>query len=129
MIQYCLKIERFKYKSSLNYYMKESLFIEFMGDSPKIRVLDYLLTERDLDFSITDIANNAGIGRATLYRIWDSLIKNKIITHTRIIGKAKLFKLNKENLSIKKLIEIDDMLILEELKKHSKKQEIIIKAK
>lgn len=102
----------------------KSLFIEFMGDSPMMRVLDYLLTERDLDFSITDMAENAGIGRATLYRIWGSLIKNRIIAHTRDIGKAKLFKLNKENPKIKKLIEISDMLTLEELKKHSKRQKI-----
>ena len=74
---------------------EQSLFIEFMGDSPTIRVLDYLLTERDLDFSITDMAKNAGIGRSTLYRIWDNLIKNNIILPTRIIGKAKLYKLNK----------------------------------
>ena len=106
--------------------MKQSLFIEFMGDSPVVRVLDYLLTERDLDFSITDMAKNAGIGRATLYRVWDTLIKNEIIISTRIIGKAKLYKLNKSNPKIKKLIEIDDMLILEELKKHSQKQEMII---
>ena len=104
----------------------KSLFIEFMGDSPVIRVLDYLLTERDLDFSITDMARNAGIGRATLYRVWDTLIKNEIIIFKRVIGKAKLYKLNKSNSKIKKLIEIDDMLMLEELKKHSQKQEIII---
>jgi len=103
---------------------EKSLFIEFMGDSPMIRVIDYLLTERELDFSITDIAENAGIGRATLYRIWDNLIKNKIIAHTRDIGRAKLYKLNTENTKIKKLIEIDDMLTLEELKKHSQKIEI-----
>lgn len=102
----------------------KSLFIEFMGDYPTIRVLDYLLTERDLDFSITDIAKNAGIGRSTLYRIWDNLIKSEIIMPTRIIGKAKLYKLNKNNIKIKKLIEIDDYLILEELKKHSEKQKI-----
>ena len=90
-----------------------------MGDSPMMRVLDYLLTERDLDFSITDIAKYSGIGRATLYRIWDNLIDNKIIVHTRDIGKARLFKLNMESGKIKKLIEIHDMLILEELKKHS----------
>ena len=109
--------------------MKEkSLFIEFMGDSPTVRVLDYLLTERDLDFSITDIAKNAGIGRSTLYRIWDDLIKNEIIISTRIIGKAKLYKLNKNNIKIKKLIEIDDYLILEELKKHSEKQKIKVTA-
>ena len=103
---------------------EKSLFIEFMGDSPTIRVLDYLLTERDLDFSITDMAKNAGIGRTTLYSIWDSLIKNKIIVHTRVIGKAKLYKLNKENFKIKKLIEIDDRLMIEDLKKRSKKIEV-----
>ena len=106
--------------------MKQSLFIEFMGDSPVVRVLDYLLTERDLDFSITDIAKNSRIGRATLYRVWDTLIKNEMIIFTRIIGKAKLYKLNKNNPKIKKLVEIDDMLIMEELKKHSQKQEMII---
>lgn len=97
---------------------EKSLFIEFMGDSPMIRVLNYLLTEREFDLSITDIAENAGIGRATLYRIWDNLIGNKIIIHTREVGKARLFKLNLENQKIKKLIEIYDMLIFEELKKH-----------
>ena len=105
--------------------MEKSLFIEFMGDSPTIRVMDYLLTERDLDFSITDMAKNSGIGRTTLYRIWDSLIKNEIIIPTRTIGKAKLYKLNKENDKIKCLIEIDDKLIMEELKKHSKKVEVV----
>ena len=102
--------------------MEKSLFIEFMGDSPTIRVMDYFLTMGELDFSITDMAENAGIGRATLYRIWDNLIKNEIIVHTRDIGKAKLFKLNTENSKIKKLIEIYDMLTLEELKKHTKQK-------
>src|SRR3989338_8970974 len=102
----------------------KSMFTGFMGDSPMIRVLDYLLTERQLDFSITDMAENAGIGRATLYRIWDSLIKNDIIIHTRDIGKAKLYKLNAENDKIKKLIEIYDMLILEDLKNRSENQKI-----
>ena len=101
---------------------EKSLFVEFMGDSPMIKVMDYLITERELDFSITDMAENAGIGRATLYRIWDSLIKNEIIVHTRDIGKAKLFKLNTGNQKIKKLIEIYDMLTLEELKKHAKQK-------
>ena len=106
----------------------KSLFVEFMGDSPMIKVLDYLLTERELDFSITDMAKNAGIGRATLYRIWSSLIKNEIILHTRDIGKAKLYKLNMKNEKIKKLIEIYDMLVLEELRKKSENQRIKVTA-
>lgn len=101
---------------------EKSLFIEFMGDSPTIRVLDYLLTERDLDFSITDMAKNAKIGRSSLYRIWNDLIRNAIIVPTRNIGKAKLFKLNKESLKVKKLVEIDDALMLEDLKKRTQKK-------
>ncbi len=104
----------------------KSLFIEFMGDSPVVRILDYLLTERSLDFSITDLAENAKIGRATLYRMWDTLIKNKIIVHTREVGKAKLYKLNVENPKVKKLIELDDMLILDELKKRTEKSKITV---
>jgi hypothetical protein len=98
---------------------EQSLFIEFMGDSPTVRVFDYLMTERDLDFSITDMAKNARIGRATLYRIWDNLIQYRIILPTRKIGKAKLFRLNVEDPKIKKLIEIDDMLLKEDLRKRS----------
>lgn len=107
---------------------EKSLFINFMGDSPVVRVMDYLLTERDLDFSITDLAKNSGIGRSTLYRIWESLIKNEIIVPTRIIGKAKLFKLNKENIKIKKLIEIDDTLNLEDLKRRAGEVEVSVMA-
>jgi len=86
--------------------------------------MDYLLTERELDFSISDMARNAGIGRATLYRIWDQLIKNKIIIPTRTIGKSKLYRLNIENPKIKKLMEIDDMLILEELRNKAGKHKV-----
>ena len=100
---------------------KNSLFIELFGDSPTIRVLDFLLTERELDFSISDMARNAGIGRATLYRIWEQLIKNGIIIPTRTIGKSELYKLNAQNPKIQKLIQIDDMLILEELRSKAEK--------
>ena len=107
--------------------MKEkSLFMEFMGDSPQIRILDYLLTERNLDFCISDMADNAGVGRATLYRNWDSLIENKIILPTRNIGRAKLFKLNTGDEKIKKLIEIYDMLVIDELRKKAAESKKIV---
>ena len=106
---------------------KKSLFIELFGDYPTIRVLDFLLTERELDFSISDMARNSGIGSATLYRIWGQLIKNEIILPTRMIGKSRLYKLNIKNPKIKKLIEIDDMLILEELRSKAEKQKSKIK--
>ena len=57
---------------------EKSLFIEFMGDSPMTRIFDYLLTEQDVDFSISDIARNARVGRTTIYRIWDKVIISNV---------------------------------------------------
>jgi len=78
--------------------MKETtIFREALGDSPVIRVLDFLIEGRGLDYSLTDIAKNANIGWTTLHRIWDNLLRLNIVIPTRKIGRAKLFKLNEEN--------------------------------
>ena len=88
-----------------------TVFRELLGDTPKIRVLEYLLEGRELDHSIGDIAEGAGINRVTLFRMWDKLEKLKIITHTRNIGNAKLYKLNVENPRIRFLAELFDKII------------------
>ena len=90
----------------------ETLFRRALGDTPKIRVLEFFIEGRELDYSITDIAEGAEIGRTTLFRIWEDLIKNQIIKPTRQIGNAKLYKLNIENPFIKKLIELFDSILM-----------------
>lgn len=55
-------------------------------------------------------------------------MERRIIIPTRIIGKSKLFKLNLENKAIKKLMEIDDALVLEDLKKRAESQKIKVVA-
>ena len=90
----------------------ETLFRKALGDTSKIRVLEFFIEGRELDYSISDIAEGAEIGRTTLFRIWDDLINNKIIVATRQIGNAKLYKLNIENIFVKKLVEIFDEIII-----------------
>ena len=88
-----------------------SVFRELLGDTPKIRVLEYLLEGRELDHSIGDIAEGAGINRVTLFRMWDNIIKSDIVVHTRDIGNAKLFKLNTGNPQVKVLMDLFDKII------------------
>jgi len=90
----------------------ETLFRKAIGDSPKIRVLEFLIEGRELDYSISDIAEGAEIGRTTLFRIWEDLIKVKVILPTRQIGNAKLFRLNQSNPLVKKMIELFDEVII-----------------
>jgi hypothetical protein len=109
--------------------MKEAtIFREALGDSPIIRVLDFLIEGRGLDYSLTDIAENSNIGWTTLHRIWDKLLKFNMVTPTREIGRAKLFKLNEENPAVEKLIKLyDTLLYLETEKYFTKKVEVIVR--
>ena len=99
--------------------MKETtIFRKALGDSPVIRVLDFLIEVRGLDYSLSDIAENANIGWTTLHRIWDNLLKLEIVKPTREIGRAKLFKLNEDNPAVKELIKVYDTLLYQETEKH-----------
>lgn len=123
MERICSKIETFKYELFYSNIMEETIFTKAIGNTPKIKVLEFLIEGRELDYSISDIAEGAGIGRTTLFRIWDDLIKSNVIKHTRDIGNAKLYKLNITNPFVKKLVDLFDTLVIEPLNK--KKIEIM----
>lgn len=99
-----------------------SIFLRFVGDSPSARVLQYLLENRTLDFCLSDLADNAGVGRATLYRIWGDLLALELIKPTRKVGKSQLYAINLKNPRVQKLAELFDMLLLETLDKAARKQ-------
>ena len=78
----------------------KSLFLKLFGDSPILKVLDFFMVYEDFDYSMVDIARNSEVGYSTLKLFWRDLIKYKLVEQTRIIGKAKLFRLNKKNLIV-----------------------------
>lgn len=98
--------------------MEETIFTKAVGNTPKIKVLEFLIEGRELDYSLSDIAEGSGIGRTTLFRVWKDLEKLQFVKQTRTIGNAKLFRINRENVFVKKLIELFDSLIKESLKEN-----------
>ncbi len=94
-------------KKETNMEEEKSVFREYFGDSPYIKVLDFLLAGQDFDYSMTDVARGAGVGWSSFTYVWKQLLDKNIIVHTRDIGNAKLFKLNKENPAVRKLIKLD----------------------
>ncbi|MBU1076428.1 MAG: ArsR family transcriptional regulator [Spirochaetes bacterium] len=83
-----------------------SIFREIMGDSPRNRILDFLITFKDYDYSMSDIAENSGVGWSTLNLFWKDLEKYEIVKFTRNVGKAKMYKLNDSNPIVKKIMEM-----------------------
>lgn len=95
----------------MSFHDEATLFRTLFGDTPKIRVLEYLLEGRELDHSLGDIAEGAGINRVTLFRMWNEMEKARIITYTRNIGNAKLYKLNLQNPYVMILVDLFDKII------------------
>jgi len=80
----------------------KSVFLEIFGDTPVLRAIDFLIINEDFDYSMTDIASLSGIGYSTLKLFWDNLENSLIVKQTRIVGKAKMYKLNYSNPAVKK---------------------------
>ena len=101
--------------------MKEkSLLLGLTGDMPLFRIIDFLLENKGSDFCKSDIAKGAGIGRTTLFRIWDDFVELGIVKPTRVIGNAKLYRLNISNPFVKKMADLFDTLVIEPLNKKRK---------
>src|SRR3989344_7215571 len=98
--------------------MKEtSVFLNYVGDNPRMRILQYLIEGRELDYTLTDMLN-AGVSWGTLNSLIPKLLGLNIIVKTRKIGRATLYKINQDNTISKKLIELYDKILVEETEKH-----------
>ena len=88
-----------------------SLFVEIFGNSPIIKVLDFLITFADFDYPLTEIAKNSGVSYSSLQIFWRKLEENNIVIKTRRVGKSDLYKLNTQNPAVQQLIKLDWNLI------------------
>ena len=93
---------------------EESIFLDYVGDNPRMRVLQHLMEGRDFDYTLTDLLN-AGVSWGTLNTLVPKLLELGIVVKTRKIGRATLYKINQENVAVKRLIDLYDNLLLERL--------------
>src|SRR3989338_9622816 len=101
---------------------EKSVFVEYFGDYPLIRVLDFLIEGREMDYSMTEIAKNSAVGWTAFSDIWPQLAKKEIVIFTRKIGNAKLFRLNTKNAWVKELIRMDSVITKLETEKFLSKE-------
>lgn len=72
-------------------------FTELWGDLPRNRLLDFLGDHPASDYSITELAEHAGLARPTIYSALAELEKAGLVTQTRTLGQSRMFKLNTDN--------------------------------
>jgi len=90
---------------------EKSVLIEFFGDNPLIRIIDFLIEKKPFDTTKEEIIKMSGISRTSLFKYWDKIEKYKIVKKTRQIGRAELFVLDEENPIVQKFLIIESELI------------------
>ena len=108
---------------------KKSLLLQLTGEMPLFKIIDFLVENKGMDFTKSDIAKGAEISRASLFNYWKALEIYGIVRVTRQFGKTKLFTLNLESMITKKILELEKALILGALEKHTKdEKELMVHA-
>ena len=103
---------------------EKSSFVEYFGDYPLIRVLDFLILGKDMDYSMTEICKNSEVGWTAFSDIWPKLIEKEAVVFTRKIGNAKLYKINIKNQWVKELIKMEEIIARLETEKFLKDNKI-----
>jgi DNA-binding transcriptional ArsR family regulator len=98
-----------------------SLLIRALGDSPKLRIVDYLLDYKLNDFTKKEIVKALGMSKLTLYKYFKDLVELGLVTPSRKIGRATLYKINLENPIVKMIIDCETKLSLQIAKQEAEK--------
>ena len=108
--------------------LEKSLLLNLTGEMPLFKIIDFLLDNKGMDFSKSDISKGAEISRASLFNYWNELEKHGIVKITRSFGKTKLYTLNTKNTVTQKIIELEKTLIAEAMdRQRYKEKEIVVK--
>ncbi len=93
--------------------MKEkSLLLGLLGEQPLFKIIDFLIDNLSMDFSKKQIAEGAGISRASLFQHWDVLEQHDMVRVTRQFGKTKLYTLDTKNQIVKRILDLEKALIV-----------------
>ena len=90
-----------------------SLFLKHFGDTPRLRVMDFLIDNHMFDFPITELARGSNVSYNSIKLFFSDWIKERIVVKTRRLGKSDYYKLNLENYFVKNLIKLDWVLTKE----------------
>ncbi|MBI2045567.1 hypothetical protein HYT23_05915 [Candidatus Pacearchaeota archaeon] len=98
----------------------KSFFLMQFGDTPKLRVLDFLIGNHFFDFPMTEIARGGNVSYNSFKGFFEDFIKSGILVKTRKIGKSDYYKLNLNNPFVMNLVRLDWSLtkrnVLDDLK-------------
>lgn len=109
------------------------MLVDIFGNYPQVRVLDFLIENRNYDYSLSDIARGSDVSRPTLYEMIDGLVELGIVQETRRNGNARMFAIDVQRRIVQKLsgfdFELSKKLIRNELTRQDSEDAVPLSSK
>ena len=83
------------------------MLTEIFGDSPRVKLLDFLLDNVDLDYTISQLHQFTGISRPTLYLLTEGMEGEGMLLMTRQVGGSRFFRINVEHSKVAWMIRAE----------------------
>jgi len=77
--------------------MPESILLSIFGDSPRMKIMDYLLEFPTNEFTPSELVEDIGMSRTTVFRELNELLNHDITKQTGKVGKSPTFTVNLKN--------------------------------
>ncbi len=95
----------------------QSLLLKYLGASPKLKIIDFLMDNPLSDFKEKEVIEALGMSKQTFSRCWKELERSGAVKVTRRIGRATMYQLDRKNDVVKQLIKLDMTLARKAMEK------------
>lgn len=85
----------------------KSILLQYLGDTPQLRVLDFLIDNHFFDFPLTEISRGSNVSYNSLTSFFPEWVMKEIVYKTRRIGKSDYYQLNLNNSFVKNIMKLD----------------------
>lgn len=99
------------------YKQNKTLLLKYLGASPTLRIIDFFLDNPLSDYSKQEIVKNLGMGRMTFFKYWKEVEKSGAVKATRQVGRATMYRLDRDNEVVKQTIKLDMALARKAMEK------------
>ena len=105
----------------MNKDLGKTLLVRMFGNSPKLRILIFFMENPHFDFSKSEVIRELRMSKQTFYKYFRDLEELEVVKPTRRIGRAILYRINKEHPLVKKLNEIVNEVSMQIAKREAKR--------
>jgi DNA-binding transcriptional ArsR family regulator len=86
-----------------------------LGNNSELRLLEFLLPLKGMDFNLSELAREVGASRPTIHRVVRNLVERNVLRKARKEGRIAYYTLNDQSPFVTLLVEFNNLVVEEML--------------